>query len=128
VRLWDADTRRQIGVLTGLTGWVESVAFSPDGTRLATTGDDGTVRLWDADTRRQIGVLTGHTDSVNAVTFSPDGTRLATTGNDGTVRIWNVALPRDLLRAVCDIAVRPFTPEEWRQYVPGNEQYQQGCR
>jgi WD40 repeat protein len=127
VRLWDAADRRQIGVLTGLTGWVDSVAFNPDGARLATAGEDGTVRLWDAATRRQIGALTGHTGWVDSVAFSPDGARLATAGRDGTARIWNVALPRDLHRAVCDIAARPFTLEEWRQYIPDNEPYRRSC-
>ncbi len=53
-----------------------SVAFSPDGTRIASGSDDNTVRVWDAATGQPIGEpLTGHTGSVHSVAFSPDGHR-----------------------------------------------------
>ncbi|MGV9596456.1 nSTAND1 domain-containing NTPase [Streptosporangium sandarakinum] len=132
VRLWNAATGKPIGApLTGHAGEVTSVAFSPDGTRLASGGYDGTVRLWDVATGKPIGdPLTGHTDKVFSVAFSPDGRRLATAGADNTARIWNVGIPYDLqglLRAVCDIAGRSFTPEEWRRYIPGEPYHQPNC-
>ena len=53
-----------------------SVAFSPDGRRIASGSCDETVRLWDVDTGQPIGApLTGHTDAVDSVAFSPDGHR-----------------------------------------------------
>ena len=67
-----------------------SVAFSPDGKRIASGSYDSTVRLWDAD--RHVGQpLTGHTDAVASVAFSPDGTRIASGSEDNTVRVWDAA-------------------------------------
>ncbi|MFD9737623.1 hypothetical protein [Umezawaea sp. NPDC059074] len=83
--------------LAGHTREVYSLAFTPDGTVLATASGDRTVRLWDVHDRRNpvvLGSLTGNEDSVTYVRFSPDGRVLATAGRDRTVRLWAVADPR----------------------------------
>ncbi len=77
-----------VRVLTGHTNWVNAVAWSPDGTRLASASADGEVRLWDPSTGHPLSTLTGH-QWVDTVTWSPDGTRLATAGDDGEVRLWD---------------------------------------
>ncbi|GLW10058.1 hypothetical protein Misp01_51870 [Microtetraspora sp. NBRC 13810] len=77
--------------LTGHTGRVYSVAFSPDSGTLATGSHDETVRLWDVAGRRSVATLTGHTAGVWSVAFSPDGRTLATGSSDKTVRLWDVA-------------------------------------
>ena len=73
------------------TGYpVNSVAFSPDGHRLVSAGDDDLVRIRDASTGQALQTLTAHTDSVTSVAFSPDGHHLASGSADNTVRLWNV--------------------------------------
>ena len=94
VRLWDVATYRQIGVpLNGHDGEINAVAFSPDGTILASGGtDDGVVRLWDVASHRQIGVpLLGQGGVVYSVAFSHDGKVLASGAADGIIRLWDVA-------------------------------------
>lgn len=65
-----------------------SLAFSPDGTRLATTCSDRAVRIWDTSTGALVRTLRGHADEVWSVAFSPDGTTLASGAKDGTVMLW----------------------------------------
>ena len=77
--------------IEGHNGTVLSVAFSPDGTRIASGSVDKTVRIWDSESGNLIaGPLEGHSGPVNSVAFSPDGTRIASGSRDKTVRIWDV--------------------------------------
>ena len=76
--------------LRGHYGRVWSVAWSPDGTRLASASDDRTARVWDAATGQPIHMLRGHTGSVMSVAWAPDGTRLASASYDGTMSVWDV--------------------------------------
>lgn len=78
-------------VLSGHTGRVLGVAFSPDGTRLASSAADKTIRIWETHEGKLLQTLTGHTAEVNSIAFSQDGTQLASASQDKTLRLWDVA-------------------------------------
>ena len=96
VRLWDTVSGVQLPIQFNGAGKVLTLAFSPDGTRLATGGRDNTARLWEVKSGRDLAVFEGHKGYIWSVAFSPDGTRLATASADSTVKLWSLASRREL--------------------------------
>ena len=71
-----------------------SVAFSPDGSLLASASADGLVQLWNPDTETLEVTLEVHIDRVLSVAFSPDGSLLASASADGLVGLWDPHTPQ----------------------------------
>ncbi len=96
---------------------VYQIAFSHDGTKLATTSYDRLVRLWDVASGRPLNVFKEHTEAVYTVAFSPDDRLLASGAADRSVKIWNVETGKrlytlsDALDAIAAVVFNPSGQE-----------------
>lgn len=96
VRVWDTATGKQVQELAEKAQFTGAVAFSPDGTLLATGSgmvqQPGVVELWRLDRKEVVATLRGHEDHVTDLAFSPSGELLASASWDSRVVLWNVAV------------------------------------
>ena len=111
-KLWNATTGDLLATLKGHRNVVYRIAFSEDGTLLATGSLDASVRVWDTATRDLKLVLKGHTDTILDIAFAQRHQLLATSSADRTARLWSletgdqiVALPADTV--VNKVAIHP---------------------
>lgn len=83
--------------LKGHTGGIRTVAFSPDGRRLASGDGNGHIRIWDPVGGQQLLPIGGHNGSLNCLAFFPDGDRLVSAGGDCLLRIWDLDTGNQIL-------------------------------
>ena len=94
---------------------VNSVAFSRDGTRIATGSDDATTKVWDAQSGKELLTLSVGAN-VYSVAFSPDGRRILTGSTDDTARVWDAQSGEELLTLSVGAIVYSvaFSPDDKR--------------
>jgi WD40 repeat protein len=110
VKVWDAESGKE---LLRMAGGGLGLAFSPDGTQIASGGQKGAVTIWGSSSGKVLSSLHGHASAVASVAYSRDGRRLATGSADQTVRIWEtrygqeVLLLRDHHEPIASVAFSP---------------------
>ncbi len=124
VKIWDIQSNTAIHTLPGhrfttdhgdLDSFGTIVDISPDGTTIATGGQDRNVMLWDTATGGLLAILSGHSCGIASLSFSPSGKVLYSMTHDGNVRIWSVDGPRSR-----EIASVHFFPDgSWAVIDPG---------
>ena len=87
---YDAQTYREMVLLTGHTEVVRAVAFSPDGKTLASGARDATVKLWNVENGENIATFVRNGIGVESVAFSPNGKMLAAGTEGGPIKLWDV--------------------------------------
>jgi WD40 repeat protein len=112
IELATGETRR----FAHLDGDASALEFSPDGSNLAVSLDDGVILLYDVRTGAVRGRLVGHLHPAGCLSFAPDGRTLATSGKDGSIRLWQVATGQFLM-TLADFPTAPttivFSPDGW---------------
>lgn len=88
--------RPQLYVQTGHSSFVNAMAFSADGSLIASGSSDNTIKLWEATSGQELGALKGHTSVVTSVAFSPDGKLAASASSDSSIRLWDVNTGKQL--------------------------------
>jgi WD40 repeat protein len=122
VKLWDARTGKRNTALRGHGNGVVSLAYSPDGKRLASGGVDGTIIVWELASGKPALAFWGHREDVMGLAFSPAGRRLASASRDGAVRVWDlVRLTRSGRKPTTRAGDRDLTAEKEALTLKGHE-------
>jgi WD40 repeat protein len=109
--------REEPATLVGHTFWVNTCAFSPDGSRIVSASDDKTLKVWDARTGAELATLADHAGGVKACAFSPDGRRIVSASEDKTLKLWDAQTGAELVTHQGhkrDVTACAFSPDGGR--------------
>ena len=100
VRLIESESGKVLATLTGHTDYVRSIAFSPDGKRVAAAGGApqlfGEIRIWDVQSHQLLKSMRGHKDCIYSIAWSPDGKLIASGSYDRMVKLWDTQNGKEL--------------------------------
>jgi serine/threonine protein kinase len=99
LRLWEADTGKEVRRFRGHTEYIWSVTFSPDGRQALSASVDHTARVWDVATGKEVRRL-DHPDRLLSAFFSPDGRHILTTCDDKLLRLWDAQTGKEVRRFI----------------------------
>ena len=88
LKLMDAESGKEMALITGGQSEINSATFSFDGNRLITIGADGNLKIWDVASGQELLTLKGSASELSALGLAPNGTIIAAGGNNGTINIW----------------------------------------
>ena len=97
LNVWDAATGDRLRILDGHGGHITSLAFSSDGTWVASASVDNTIVLWNMQNGKSIATLRGHDKAISKVVFHPDGRCISASNEEGTIKFWNASSGAELL-------------------------------
>lgn len=90
VFMWELRTGETRQIFTGHAGYINTVAFSPNGKYAVSGGQDKTIKLWDVVSGKVLTTLSGHSGIINSIAFSFDGRFVVSGSDDKTVKLWDV--------------------------------------
>jgi hypothetical protein len=102
---------RTLLTLTGHISPILSVAWSPDGSKIATASEEGTARIWSSSNGSTLLNLTGHSSYIFSVAWSPDGNKIATGSLDGATRVWSSSSGSTLLTLMGSSSSVAWSPD-----------------
>lgn len=91
IRIIDASTRQTLRTLKGHPQPPRAIAWSDDGTFIASGDDSARIFIWNALTGEKMKTIIGHIRPIQHLSFNHSRTLLASTGNDDVVNVWNVS-------------------------------------
>jgi WD40 repeat protein len=99
LKLWDLATGKEAVTLRGHPSAVSALAFRPDGTRLVSASQDGSLKVWDPATGRELVTLHDTDGAITCLAFTPDGHRLVSGDARGVLTIRDGSPAADKSRA-----------------------------